>query len=64
MLPFQIMGIDIWNGQPMATIRIGNESDLMAISETRAGWTLIDIDFSISQVIFKSPQNEYLRIKV
>lgn len=64
MLPFRIMGIDIWNGQPMATVHIGNDSDLMAISETRAGWTLIDIDFSASQVIFKSPQNEYLRIKV
>lgn len=63
-LPFQIAGIDIWNGQPMATIKIGTEFALMAVNDTRSGWTMINIDFDTARVIFKNTHNQYVQVKI
>jgi hypothetical protein len=63
-LPFHILGIDIWNGQPMATVHMKGEFTLMAVNDTCAGWTLTSIDFETKQVVFKSPQHQYLKIKL
>jgi hypothetical protein len=63
-LPFRVLGIDIWNGQSMAEVEIGSEFALMAVNDTRAGWTLVRIDFDNAQVVFKNSEHHYLNIKL
>ncbi len=63
-MPFRIISIDIWNGQPMATIQLGREPALMAEGDSRAGWTLVQINFEASEVVFKNRNQQYRRIKV
>lgn len=63
-LPFQVLGIDIWNGQPMLTVAHKGESALMAKNDSRAGWTLIDLNFESSQVVFKNRQNQFVKLTV
>lgn len=63
-LPFQVLGIDIWNGQPMLTVTHQDESALMAKNDSRSGWTLIDLNFESSQVVFKNRQNQFVKLTV
>lgn len=63
-LPFHVIGIDIWNGQAMVTVSNSGESALMALNDTRTSWTLIDLNFETSQVIFKNRRNQLIKITV
>lgn len=63
-LPFHVTGIDIWNGQAMVTVSNSGESALMALNDTRTGWTLIDLNFETSQVTFKNRRSQLIKVTV
>lgn len=63
-IPFRIISIDIWNGQPMAIIQLGRELALMAEGDSRAGWVLIQINFETAEITFKDSNLQYRRVKV
>lgn len=61
-LPFVVIGVDRWNGEAQATIKIQGTADLMARNETRAGWTLMDLTFEPAQAIFKNYKNQLVKV--
>lgn len=63
-LPFQVISVDIWNGEPQATIALYNSVELMAQNDRRSGWKLISISFSPAQVIFKNQHDQYVKINI
>lgn len=63
-LPFTVLGIDVWNGVPKATVKINTETALMAESDVRSGWTLTQINFSKRQALFENNQHEFVNIRL
>ncbi len=61
-LPFKVISIDIWNGEPEATIMIDGNATLMAKSDTYAGWTLTDISFDPACAIFLNNHHQLVKV--
>jgi len=61
-LPFKVTSVDIWNGEPQATITIDGSSMLMAKEATQSGWMLTDISFEPALAIFKNNKQQFVKI--
>ena len=61
-LPFKVTSVDIWNGEPQATITIDGSSMLLAKEDTQSGWMLTDISFEPALVIFKNTKQQFVKI--
>ena len=61
-LPFKVKSIDIWNGEPQATIAIDGSSMLMAKEDTQSGWMLIDISFEPALAIFRNNKQQFVKV--
>jgi hypothetical protein len=61
-LPFHVVSVDIWNGQPELTISIHGQSDLMALGDVHSGWQLVCLQFNPPLAIFKNRENQLVKI--
>ena len=60
-LPFQILNIDMWNGEPLLMINHQGHTDLLSKQDTLAGWTVIDIHFDSGKVTFRNRQGRLVK---
>jgi hypothetical protein len=64
-LPFEVVGIDVWNGEAKATIKTVNAlAPPMGINETQDGWTLIQLNNVTGEAIFQNEKNQQVLVKV
>lgn len=55
-LPFQVLNIDMWNGEPMVMVNHQGHTDLLSEQDTLAGWTVININFYSGRITFRNRQ--------
>ncbi len=60
-LPFQVLNIDSWNGEPMVMIHHQDHTDLLSKYDTLAGWTVVEINFDAGWVRFKNRRDEMVK---
>ncbi len=63
-LPFHVLGLDYWNGEPKLTITLNNQNDLIGQGETRNGWTIIQINPDNHNVIFQNANRQMVKVGV
>lgn len=63
-LPFKVLGIDYWNGEPKVTISISGQNDLAGQGESRDGWLITAIDANAHTVIFQNTQKQLVKVGV
>ncbi len=63
-LPFHVLGLDYWNGEPKLTITLNNQNDLIGQGETRNGWTIIQINPDNHNVIFQNANHQMVKVGV
>lgn len=62
-LPFQVAGIDIWNGRPKATLRVGHDvAPPLGVNDSQDGWTLVHLQFSPAEAIFKNARGQEVKV--
>jgi DNA repair exonuclease SbcCD ATPase subunit len=62
LLPFRVVGIDIWNGSSKVTVKLHDELNLMAVNDSLAGWTLINVSVEPAVAIFKSRHGQFVKV--
>lgn len=62
VLPFKILTVDIWNGEPQVTIMVKGKVTLMGKQDTYLGWTLKNISFNPALAVFSNAREQ--RVKV
>jgi hypothetical protein len=64
-LPFQVVGIDLWNGDLKATLRSGGQlSAPMGISEVKDGWRLMQLSTNPLQAVFQNSKGQKVLARV
>ena len=63
-LPFSVIGIDIWNGVPKATVKIAGEAALMEVSDSRSGWTLVQLNFTAAEALFVNANQDFVKVRL
>ena len=62
-LPFQVLGIDMWNGQPKVTLELKGElAPPLGINEIQDGWTLKDLQFTPPMVFFENDKGQQVKL--
>jgi hypothetical protein len=61
-LPFTVTGIDVWNGEPAATINVNGAPDLMEKNDTRYGWTLVALAFDSRLAVFRNAHRQMVKV--
>lgn len=73
--PFELLSVDIWNGQAQAQITVGQNKDIVNVSDYRLGWYFSNIDFdkqsitvlknkSKVNIVRNTDKHYYLREKI
>lgn len=63
-LPFQIVNIDSWNGEPMVMVNHQDHVHLLSKADSLVDWTVVAIDFSGGRVTFKHRSGQLVRCVV
>ena len=64
-LPFEVVGIDMWNGEAKATIKTVNAlAPPMGVNETQDGWTLVQLNSVTGEAIFQNEKNQQVLVRV
>jgi antitoxin component HigA of HigAB toxin-antitoxin module len=65
VLPFEVVGIDLWNGDLKATLRSGGQlATPMSVSESRDGWRLMQLSTDPMQAIFQNNKGQKVLARV
>ena len=65
VLPFDVVGIDLWNGDLKATLRSGGQlATPMSVSESRDGWRLMQLSTDPMQAIFQNNKGQKVLARV
>lgn len=63
-LPFEVLGLDFWNGVPLVSVKMGVHNDLMGLGETRSGWRLCDMNVQAGSLVFANKHDEQVYINL
>jgi hypothetical protein len=63
-LPFTVVSIDIWNGEPEATINLNGMPDLLSRGDSRAGWKLASLGFDSGEAIFSNAHHQVVKVRL
>lgn len=61
-LPFQVLNIDMWNGEPMLMVNHQGHTDLLSQKDTLAGWTVVYVHFDSGRVTLRNRQGRLVRL--
>lgn len=61
-LPFQVLNIDMWNGEPMLLVDHEGHTDLLSQQDTLAGWTVVNVHFDSGRVTLRNRQGRLVRL--
>ncbi len=58
-LPFQVVGVDYWNGLLRVTLHSGHSYALLSLGDSRDGYQLLSADFKTQQAVFIKKGKRY-----
>ena len=62
-LPFKVLSLDYWSGEPLAIISMAGKHDLIGLNAKKAGWKLMEIDMVNKKATFKNAQDRKIIVK-
>lgn len=62
VLPFSVLGIDIWNGVPKITVRLQKQLNLLGVNDALAGWTLVQVMPEAGSAVFQNAQHQQVKV--